>query len=125
MIQVLGQLILSSPDDVKCALPIAHIEHCIFNVHGDYLETRIRNTPDELKELSQRIRSSSIDRIFDELGLIICGWSADWAEWHYGQIDISCSIDGRFSTSCAEYGHAQRSRLKGLMWTIAGGARQR
>ena len=69
--------VLSSPDDLKGALPLPHIQCCVFKVHGDYLDTRIRNTPDELDEYPEEI-NRFLDRVFDEFGLVICGWSATW-----------------------------------------------
>ena len=42
--------ILSSPDQVQGALPLIHTQCCVFKVHGDYLDTRIRNTPAELDQ---------------------------------------------------------------------------
>ena len=69
--------ILSSPDDLKGALPLPHMQCCVLKVHGDYLDTRIRNTPDELDEYSEEI-NRFLDRVFDEFGLIVCGWSATW-----------------------------------------------
>ena len=69
--------ILSSPDQVKGALPLIHTQCCVFKVHGDYLDTRIRNTPDELDGCPPEF-DQLLDRIFDEFGLILCGWSAEW-----------------------------------------------
>ena len=69
--------ILSSPDQVKGALPLIHTRCCVFKVHGDYLDTRIRNTPDELDGYPPEF-DQLLDRIFDEFGLIVCGWSAEW-----------------------------------------------
>ena len=69
--------ILSSQDDLKGALPLSHIQRCVFKVHGDYLDTRIRNTPDELDEYPEEF-NRFLDRVFDEFGLIVCGWSASW-----------------------------------------------
>ena len=69
--------VLSSPDDLKGALPLPHMQCCVFKVHGDYLDTRIRNTPDELDEYPKEI-NRFLDRVFDEFGLIVCGWSAKW-----------------------------------------------
>ena len=69
--------VLSSPDDLKGALPLPHIQCCVFKVHGDYLDTRIRNTPNELDEYPEGI-NRFLDRVFDEFGLVICGWSATW-----------------------------------------------
>ncbi len=69
--------VLSSPDQVQGALPLIHTRCCVFKVHGDYLDTRIRNTSDELEVYPSEF-NSLLDRIFDEFGLIVCGWSAEW-----------------------------------------------
>ena len=69
--------ILSSPDQVQGALPLIHTQCCVFKVHGDYLDTRIRNTPAELDRYPPEF-DRLLDRIFDEFGLIVCGWSAEW-----------------------------------------------
>lgn len=71
--------VLSSPDQAHGALPLIHTRCCVFKVHGDYLDTRIRNTPEELKDYPAEF-NQLLDRIFDEFGLITCGWSADWDE---------------------------------------------
>ena len=69
--------VLSSEDQVKGALPLIHTKCCVFKIHGDYLDPRILNSQSELgtypKEYDQLL-----DRILDEFGLIVCGWSADW-----------------------------------------------
>ncbi|MDE0043174.1 MAG: SIR2 family protein [Candidatus Poribacteria bacterium] len=69
--------VLSSPDQVQGALPLIHTKCCVFKVHGDYLDTRIRNTPAELDQYPPEF-DQLLDRIFDEFGLIVCGWSAEW-----------------------------------------------
>ena len=69
--------VLSSPDQVTGALPLIHTKCCVFKVHGDYLDTRIRNSPAELQRYPQEF-NQLLDRIFDEFGLIVCGWSAEW-----------------------------------------------
>ena len=71
--------ILSSEDQVKGALPLIHTQCCIFKVNGDYLDSRIRNTPGELEQYPREF-DDLLDRIFDEFGLIVCGWSAEWDE---------------------------------------------
>ncbi len=71
--------VLSSPDQVQGAPPLIHIPCCVFKVHGDYLDTRIRNTPAELDQYPPEF-DQLLDRIFDEFGLIVCGWSAEWDE---------------------------------------------
>ncbi len=69
--------VISSPDAVDGALPLAHAPCTIIKVHGDYLDTRIKNAPHELEHYDDKI-NKLLDRVFDEYGLIICGWSADW-----------------------------------------------
>ena len=69
--------VLSSPDQVQGTLPLIHTQCCVFKVHGDYLDTRIKNTPDELDQYKPKV-DQLLDRIFDEFGLIVCGWSAEW-----------------------------------------------
>jgi hypothetical protein len=69
--------VIDTPDAIKGALPLTFAKCTIVKVHGDYLDTRIKNTPDELKDYSPDL-NGLLDRIFDEFGLIICGWSAEW-----------------------------------------------
>ena len=69
--------VLSSPDHIQGALPLIHTNCCIVKVHGDYLDTRIRNTVPELETYTYEL-DTLLDRIFDEFGLIVCGWSAEW-----------------------------------------------
>jgi hypothetical protein len=71
--------LLSSPDQVHGALPLIHTQCCLFKVHGDYLDTRILNTPAELSSYPVEY-DRLLDRIIDEFGLVVCGWSADWDE---------------------------------------------
>ena len=69
--------VLSSTDQVKGALPLVHTHCCVFKVHGDYLDPRVRNTANELEEYPEEI-NQLLDQIFDQFGLIVCGWSAEW-----------------------------------------------
>ena len=69
--------VLSSPDHVQGMLPLIHTQCCVLKLHGDYLDTRIRNTPSELEAYPEEF-DQLLDRIFDEFGLIVCGWSATW-----------------------------------------------
>lgn len=71
--------VLSTPDQVHGALPLIHTRCSVLKVHGDYLDTRIRNTPSELSSYPAEF-DALLDRIFDEFGLVICGWSAEWDE---------------------------------------------
>lgn len=69
--------VLSTPEQIQGALPLIHTRCCILKLHGDYLDTRIRNTEEELSSYPKEY-NTLLDRIFDEFGLVVCGWSADW-----------------------------------------------
>ena len=69
--------VISTTDAIEGALPLTHTRCSIIKVHGDYLDTRIRNSPSELEQYDDSM-NHSLDRIFDEFGLIVCGWSAEW-----------------------------------------------
>jgi hypothetical protein len=69
--------VLSTPDQVTGALPLIHTRCCVFKVNGDYLDARIRNTTEELSSYPSEF-NDLLRRIFDEFGLIVCGWSAEW-----------------------------------------------
>lgn len=69
--------VLSTPDQIEGAMPLVHQRCCVIKVHGDYLDTRLKNTPDELAGYDPRL-NSLLDQVFDQFGLVTCGWSADW-----------------------------------------------
>ena len=49
----------------------------MLKLHGDYLDTRIENTPSELDSYYEVV-DELLDRIIEEHGFIVCGWSAAW-----------------------------------------------
>jgi len=69
--------VISTPDAVEGSLPVTHTACTIIKVHGDYLDTRIKNTAKELEQYDERM-DRLLDRVFDEFGLVVCGWSAEW-----------------------------------------------
>lgn len=69
--------VIFNDDTLNGAMPYVHEECTIVKLHGDYMDTRIKNTPDELAQYSEKM-NTFLDRIFDEFGLVICGWSANW-----------------------------------------------
>lgn len=69
--------VISTTDEIKGALPLTHSHCTILKVNGDYLDTRIKNTQGELEKYDKEL-DNLLDRIFDEFGIIVCGWSADW-----------------------------------------------
>jgi NAD-dependent SIR2 family protein deacetylase len=69
--------VVASVDALSGALPIAHSPCYILKLHGDYMDARILNTDAELSAYPVEF-DRQLDRIFDEYGLIICGWSGEW-----------------------------------------------
>ncbi len=69
--------VIGTPDAIDGARPVTHTKCLIIKMHGDYLDTRIKNTPTELEQYDKRL-NSLLDRVFDEFGLIVCGWSGEW-----------------------------------------------
>ena len=69
--------IISTEDKMKGAMPFVHNNCTIIKLHGDYMDTRIKNTPEELAKYPKKV-DKYLDRVLDEFGLIICGWSAEY-----------------------------------------------
>ena len=70
-------VVISTPDQAEGASPVVHNTCTIVKVNGDYLDPRIKNSEAELASYDPRI-DALLDRIFDEYGLVVCGWSAEW-----------------------------------------------
>ena len=73
----LTPVVVSTPDQLRGALPLIHTNCYLVKLHGDYLDSRILNTQDELEAYDEEF-DRLLDRIFDEFGLVVCGWSAAW-----------------------------------------------
>lgn len=69
--------VISTTDQLLGALPLAHSGATVIKLHGDYLDTRIKNTERELAKYDDAL-DGLLDRLFDEYGLIVSGWSGDW-----------------------------------------------
>ncbi len=69
--------VISSVDALSGAEPMTHSQCYLFKLHGDYKDARILNTEEELSEYPH-LYDGLLDRIFDEYGLVVCGWSGEW-----------------------------------------------
>ena len=69
--------VLSTPDSILGSPPLSHAGCTVLKLHGDYLDTRIKNTPAELDSYDESV-DALLDRIIEEHGFIVCGWSAAW-----------------------------------------------
>ena len=71
--------VIDSVDAIKGAEPLAHTTCYLVKLHGDYKDARIRNTHAELAQYPPEY-DALLDRILDEHGLVVCGWSGAWDE---------------------------------------------
>jgi hypothetical protein len=69
--------VVASVDALAGAEPLSHSTCYILKLHGDYKDARLLNTEDELGKYPPEF-DHLLDRIFDEYGLIISGWSGEW-----------------------------------------------
>jgi hypothetical protein len=69
--------VLSHSSAINGMTPIAHAPTTVIKLHGDYLSLGLRNTSDELASYPIE-QKKLLERIFDEYGLIVIGWSAEY-----------------------------------------------
>lgn len=69
--------VISSPDAVDGMEPLAHARCTVIKLHGDYARIDQLNTLEELSAYNDKM-ASLLDRVLDEYGLIVSGWSGDW-----------------------------------------------
>jgi hypothetical protein len=70
-------IVVATPDAARGTIPLAHTRCTVIKVHGDYLDPNIKNTVGELDSYEPAL-DALLDRVFDDYGLVICGWSATW-----------------------------------------------
>lgn len=69
--------VVSSSADAEGVAPLAHQDAVILKIHGDYKATNLKNTSDELDSYEPAVEEL-VRQVFDEYGLIVCGWSGEW-----------------------------------------------
>jgi tetratricopeptide (TPR) repeat protein len=69
--------VVVSTSDGIAGLTLPKVPLLVLKLHGDYLDTRLKNTPEELASYDPRLRRA-LRRIFEDYGLLIVGWSAQW-----------------------------------------------
>ena len=77
--------VICHESDIEKSTPIVHSKTItIIKINGDYIDCRFRNTTEELDNYPETMKDY-VRRIFEDYGLITCGWSAVWDK---GLIDI-------------------------------------
>ena len=69
--------VVDTVDALMGAEPLAHSACHLVKLHGDYKDARIFNTEAELAKYPPEF-NAHLDRIFDDHGLVVCGWSGKW-----------------------------------------------
>jgi hypothetical protein len=92
---VISQLVYHE-SDIEKVTPIVHSKTLtIIKINGDYIDCRFRNTTKELDDYPEPMKNY-VRRIFEDYGLITCGWSA---ERDKGLIDIiNASSSSRYNS---------------------------
>lgn len=70
-------VVLARVEEVEGMIPLVHTTCTVVKLHGDYMDENIRNTIDELSNYPKPT-VDLLQRIFDEYGLVVCGWSGEW-----------------------------------------------
>ena len=72
--------VIWEPSQVAGMIPQVHAPVTIVKLHGDYQYTAtMRNTPAELATYPPKWRQL-LAQVFDQYGLLVAGWSAEWDE---------------------------------------------
>ena len=82
--------VIDSVDALNGAEPLAHTTCYLVKLHGDYKDARILNTYANLVQYPPEY-DALLDRILDEHGLVVSGWSGEWDEALYRAIMRSSS----------------------------------
>lgn len=77
-------------DDIDGAIPLVHAQCTIVKINGDYIDCRFKNTTEELSLYSDKL-NNYLTKIFEDFGIITCGWSGVWDKALISQIRASSS----------------------------------
>ena len=99
--------VISHEGAISQATPIVHSKiPTIIKINGDYIDCQFRNTAEELDGYPEQMKLY-LHRIFEEYGLVTCGWSG---EWDKGLIEIiNGATHSRYNSFFAYIGEAKNS----------------
>lgn len=81
--------VICHESEIDKATPIVHNNTpTIIKINGDYIDCRFRNTTEELDDYPDLLKRY-VRRIFEDYGLITCGWSAEWDKGLVGILNDS------------------------------------
>lgn len=99
--------VISHEGAIAQATPLVHSDRpTLVKINGDYIDCNFRNTSEELDIYPEEMKYY-LQRIFEDYGLVTCGWSADWDK---GLIDIiKSSPHPRYSSFFTSVGNASNN----------------
>lgn len=99
--------VISHEGTISQTTPLVHSKiPTIIKINGDYIDCQFRNTTEELDEYPEQMKLY-LRRIFEEYGLVTCGWSG---EWDKGLIDIiNSAAHSRYNSFFSYIGEAKNS----------------
>lgn len=99
--------VISHEGDISQATPVVHSKKpTIIKINGDYIDCQFRNTTEELDEYPEQMKLY-LHRIFEDYGLVTCGWSG---EWDKGLISIiNNAVHSRYNSFFAYIGEPNDS----------------
>lgn len=99
--------VISCEANISQATPLIHCQApTIVKINGDYIDCQFRNTSEELDEYPPKMQKY-LERIFEDYGIITCGWSG---EWDKGLIKIMTDAPvSRYNSFFATVGTAKES----------------
>lgn len=94
--------VICHESEIAKATPLVHSKTLtVVKINGDYKDCRFRNTTEELDDYPEPMKKY-LRQIFEDYGLVTCGWSADWDK---GLIDIiNKSSTSRYNSFLATVG---------------------
>jgi NAD-dependent SIR2 family protein deacetylase len=69
--------VVSKETDIEGVVPLVHFPLTIFKINGDYKDSRVKNTEEELSNYSKQW-NDYLHGILKDFGIVTCGWSATW-----------------------------------------------
>jgi hypothetical protein len=73
----INPVVIANDTAAESAPPPDRSQCTVVKLHGDYLDTRLRNTPSELAAYGPHL-TQFVDRSLEDYGLVVAGWSAQW-----------------------------------------------
>lgn len=105
--------VIARPEAVAGMAPLAHAAATVVKLHGDYLDLGSRNTPEELDDYPPKWRAL-LQQVFDEYGLLVSGWSAEWDTGLVTALESAVSRRYPLFWDSRSSGGATAQRLLGL-----------